>query len=399
MPKTLVVDDDERFLSELVERAKALADDGLGIITASCDRSALDIMTSGEPLDIALVSIDGGAVSGMGLFQKLNGVKLRIPRIAITAVQDLGCVRRAMNAGAADFLLKPICFDDLRQTVHRVFVETERRRDAWRTESALAALRREVDIAGDIQQRLLPKAFPARNGLDMFAQVTPAKEMGGDFYDFFDLPSGHVAIVVADVAGKGVPAAFVMAVIRTLVRSKAALLEHPARCLAAVNDALCQHEFSGMFVSVFYAVLDVETGILLYSNAGHLPPILARGDTGKGEYLRSDMGVVLGVQAGLEYLEDRVFLEPDDCLVCYTDGMTEAFDHARNQFSEDRLLACVEAERQKEAKSVTESLFASVMLFTGDTPQSDDITGLVIRRSLQNPLSETNLHAIQAFEG
>ena len=156
-----------------------------------------------------------------------------------------------MNQGAADFLTKPVEIADLLATVKKVYADYKMRRNAWKTESQLAAVRREMDLAGTIQKRILPRTFPNSGEMDIFAQTTPAQEMGGDFYDFFDMPGGKTALVVADVSGKGVAAAFYMAVVRTLFRAVAPAASGPATCLTDVNRLLIGHDIPGMFVTVF----------------------------------------------------------------------------------------------------------------------------------------------------
>jgi len=381
MPNTLIIDDDPEF--ENCIRAHFggnTGGDDNNFIFAHDSAEALSIMsTQTDDIDIVAVTIDSDDIGGLGIFQKLTDKSLRVPRIALTQTRDLSAIRKAMNQGAVDFLTKPVEIPDLLATLKKVYADCEHRRKAWKTESQLAAIRREMDLAGTIQKRILPNTFPNSGDVDVYAQTAPAQEMGGDFYDFFDMPGGKTALVVADVSGKGVPAAFYMAVVRTLFRAAAPMSAGPAECLNEVNRMLIGHDIPSMFVTVFYGVLDTKTWTLSYANAGHLPPYLVSAD-GNVKTIDSGGGVVLGFDHGVPYEEDSLILNKGDGLFIYTDGLTEAFDEDRNQFSEDRLIDCLLENRSLSAHALTTNVFAFVNNHTGEAPQSDDITSLAIRR-------------------
>ncbi len=380
MPRTLVIDSGAEIERMLGDCAGETAESGgHSFLFARSDAEALEIMTGERDLDIAVVSIDNPDIGGMGLFRRLSGEKLRIPRIALTSGHDLETIRRAMNDGAVDFLTRPVSLDDLRATINKAYKECEARRESWRTEAQLAAIRREIDIAGEIQKRILPTEFPQGQGFDVYAKMNPAKEMGGDFYDFFEITPDKLGLVIADVSGKGVPAAFFMAVARTLLRATAMTGVAPAVCLEQANVLLHKHNIPGMFVSVFYGILDTGTWEMIYANGGHPPPFMVC-ENGEAEPLGGGGGTVLGIQDGLSFAEDRVSLEPGCSVLFYTDGLTEAFDSGRNQFSEERLIKSISAKAGQSPRSITESLFADISDFTGDAEQSDDITSLVLKR-------------------
>lgn len=379
MPKTLLVDDNpalRQLCSETLNKRGGAEE----FLFACNDDEALEILTSTTDLDVAIVSIDRPGISGMELFHKLKGHKVRVPRIALFESDDLELIRKAMNKGAADFLTKPVTADDLIATVHKVHEQTEERRQAWRNEAELAALRKEVDIAGDIQRRIIPSSFPEHPELDMAASLEPAKEMSGDFYDVFSIDRDRLGIVMADVAGKGIPAAFFMAVARTLIRTIALSGAAPDACLDEANRVLCHHRIPAMFVSVVYLVLDMNSWQLEFSNGGHQHPLLVHGD-GKGvEPLEGGKSVVLGVAEELPYKRTTVTLQPGDALVLYTDGITEAFNREREQFSEQRMIEVLAADAHKDAAGMLNGLFTAVRRFVGEAGQSDDITTLVLKR-------------------
>ncbi len=288
MPKTIVIDDDpetKRMFLDALAGAKGAGDNEF--VFAVSEDEALGLLAARDDLDIAIVAIDSGKLNGMELFLRLDLDGARLPRIALTGKPDLEQLRRAWKEGASDFLVKPVEGAELLAALSRVYRECERRRKSWKNETDLAAIRREIEIAGEIQHHILPSRFPVTDGLDVFARTLPAKDMGGDFYDVFELADGKLGLVIADVTGKGIPAAFFMAVARTLIRATALHETKPGACLEQVNRLLCRHEVPGMFVSVFYGVLDAQTWALTFANGGHPPPLLVT-PVGGGEGRRRD---------------------------------------------------------------------------------------------------------------
>ncbi len=377
MPRTLFIDDDPYFGSLLGDASggTAAAED---FLFARSDEEALQLIAAGARIDIAAVAVDSGRVSGMRFFHALKDSPLRVPRIALLSTPDIEAIRRAMNEGAADFLVKPVRLEDLAATLARVFQECERRRAAWRNEAHLSALRREIEVACEIQRRILPSDSLSAEFLDIDARMKPASNMGGDFYDYFELAPDRAALVVADVSGKGIPAAFYMAVVRTLLRASAFLTDTPAECISQVNALLCDHNIPGMFVSVLYAILDTRTGRLHYANGGHMNPLIV-GAAGSLRCLDEGGGTVLGVEAGSSYEDASAILEQGETLFLYTDGLTEAFDAERRQYGEDRLAHCLRPGADGAAGLVAR-VFADVARHVEGAPQSDDITALAVRR-------------------
>ncbi len=244
-------------------------------------------------------------------------------------------------------------------------------------EQAQAQLEAELEVARALQLAILPATFPAKPGCDGAARMIPATTMGGDFYDFIELPDGRIGLVIADVAGKGVPAAFFMAVARTNLRELAAHYSEPGACLAQTNEVLCTQNPMDLFVTVFYAVFDPMTGLLRYANGGHNPPYVRRAQ-GSVEVLSGTGGLLLGVMPGVAYPDHTVQLLPGDRLVLYTDGVTEAFSPADETYGAGRLIAEVEAHGDGAAATLVERICRSVTVFAGSAPQSDDITLTVL---------------------
>ena len=244
----------------------------------------------------------------------------------------------------------------------------------------------ELKIARTIQQSFLPKHFPAaegKNPFEVYALLEPAKEVGGDFYDFFWVDPEHLYLAVGDVSDKGVPSALYMAVTKTLLKGLTRPGRDPAEILSRVNQELCRDNEATMFVTVFLGIMAIRTGIFTYSNAGHLPPILIRAGR-EPEWLPLPKGFVLGGLDHSTYQSKTVLLEPGDHLLLYTDGVTEAVNREGGLYSGRRLLETVQGPPEESMAQRLERLMASVRSFAGDTPQADDITLLGVTFKVSN---------------
>ena len=251
----------------------------------------------------------------------------------------------------------------------------------WRARVAEAREREriehELQVARRIQQASLPKEVPELEGWEITPYYQPAREVGGDFYDFFELQDGWVGVVVGDATGKGVPAALVMASTRSMLRALAQASNSPAEVLRRVNDALVTDIPTNMFVTCFYAILDPESATLSYANAGHDLPYLHR--NGNAEELRA-RGMPLGLMPGMGYEEKEITLEAGEATLFYSDGLVEAHDPEGEMFGFPRLSALV-AEHGEE-NSLEETLLEELYAFVGEGwEQEDDITLLTLRRS------------------
>lgn len=249
------------------------------------------------------------------------------------------------------------------------------------TTKAKERIESELKIARAIQMNFLPKRFPPfpeQTAFDLFAALEPAKEVGGDLYDFFMLDARHLFFSVGDVSDKGVPAALFMAVTKTLMKGIAEQGLTPADVLDRVNAELCQGNDAAMFVTVACGMLDITTGELVYSNAGHNPPVLLRAG-GAPEMLPVSPGLVLGVMEEATYATSTIRLTPGDRLLLYTDGVTEAMDAGQRLFSDERLLGEMAGLAAAEPRRMVERIMAAVHAHAGGTPQSDDITLLALQ--------------------
>lgn len=240
----------------------------------------------------------------------------------------------------------------------------------------------ELNIATQIQCNVLPhisESFPGRKEIDIYASMQPAKEVGGDFYDFFFIDENHFAIVIADVAGKGIPAALYMMVSKALI--KAACIEslsEPGEVLTSVNRRLCENEKIEMFVTVWLGILDLRTGMLTASNAGHEYPVIGRSGQSV-ELLRDKHGFVLGGMDGIRETSYSIQLQPQDVIFVYTDGVVEAMDHGGNQFGTDRLLDVLNSEEGNDPIQKVRQVISAIDAFVEGEEQFDDTTMLCIR--------------------
>lgn len=239
-------------------------------------------------------------------------------------------------------------------------------------------LEQELDVARSIQASFIPPGSPAVPGCSVASYWRAARQVGGDFYDFYDLGRNHWGILVADVADKGVPAALFMALCRTVLRTIAFQRDNPARTLERANQIIWNDTTSDLFVTVFYAVWNPDDETLTYANAGHNPPVLLR--AGRPPIMLSGAGMALGVLDKIEVEARKIHLHSTDVLLCYTDGVTEAINEDRDEFGVERLMVGAGAANDRGAEDIINEITAAIREFSGDTPQSDDITLVVIKR-------------------
>ena len=238
----------------------------------------------------------------------------------------------------------------------------------------------ELTLASDIQAHMLPcifPAFPDYDEFDIYATMTPAKEVGGDFYDFFMTDENHLAFVMADVSGKGVPAALFMVIAKTLIKNYAQMGQEPGQVFTTVNRLLCDGNDAGLFVTAWIGILDLESGLLKYANAGHNPPLIKKAG-GQFEYLRSRPGFVLAGMDTTRYRQSEMVLNPGDRIFLYTDGVTEATDSSQQLYGEDRLESLLNRCQADTAEEMLADLKNDIDSFVCEAPQFDDITMLML---------------------
>ena len=324
-------------------------------------------------------------MDGITLLTKIN--EMRNPAlkcIMVSAYGDMGNIRSAMNNGAFDFATKPIDLDDLSRTIEKAIEEIEFVRKSQQEHTQLVSIKSDLAVAGEIQQAILPQKFPPieemADMVDLFATMTPAKEVGGDFFDFFKIDEKRLGFVIADVSGKGVPASIFMAVSRTLLRATGMRGIDTNECLNYVNNMLCHESIDSMFVTVFYGIYNTETGLVEYTNAGHNPPYVVRAD-GTVDALPMSENIVAGMFDDFTFTQSTLQLDKGDMLVLFTDGVTEAFNTSGEMFDEKGLETTLENKGAgKSSHDICQEILKDVNDFSGKEPQSDDITLMAMRR-------------------
>ena len=343
---------------------------------------ALNLIQNDSNINLILTDINMPVMDGLTLLSKVNELNNKLLRsVIVSAYGDMENIRTAMNRGAYDFITKPIDLKDLEITIEKSLKEIEEYRLAVAAQHKLINLQQELDIAKVIQTSILPKTFPPfpdRKEFDIYAKMIPAKEVGGDLYDFFLIDKYRLGVVIGDVSGKGIAAALLMAVCKTLLKAIARKGMPADVVLSEANKMLVDESPSNMFVTVFYGVLDTRNGAFEYCNGGHNSPYLVS-DEGRIKQLDDIGGLVLGAIKDTEYESNILMLKPDESLFLYTDGITEAFNKNEEEFQEERLISSLQNKNKSGANELVQGIFESVQTFTDGIEQSDDITCLAIK--------------------
>jgi phosphoserine phosphatase RsbU/P len=384
MPEKMLVVDDEPDLESLIRQRfrKKIRDGEYDFVFAYNGLEALAKLLEHKDIGVILSDINMPEMDGLTLLAKLNELKNPALRtVIVSAYGDMDNIRTAMNRGAYDFVTKPVDFVDLERTIEKTINELELIRVAAKEHDKLLAIQYDLDTARNIQSAILPKKFPPfpdNKEFEIFAAMEPAKEVGGDLYDFFLLDDDRLGFVIGDVSGKGVPAAIFMAVSRTLIRATALKGIAPDECLTYVNSLLCQESVASMFVTVFYGILNFKTGELSYANGGHNPPYVLS-NNGELNEVELTGGLALGVMEAFQFKSKKIQLKPGDTIFTFTDGVTEAMDTEFELYSEDRLEKFLKEKYQLGTTDLVKESFVDVHNYAKDAQQSDDITVLAVK--------------------
>ncbi len=381
--KLLLVDDNEDNRYTLTQRLKRLG--YTNVATAVDGREALLRLREGA-YDLVLLDVMMPEMNGYEVLEQMKADEcLRdLPVIMISALDQVDSVIRCIELGAEDYLPKPFNPTLLRARVSAC-LEKKRLRDEVR--ASLKRLEQELDAARRLQLGMLPGEFPEWSRdtpVRVHALMEPAREVGGDLYDFFFTAQGVFCFLVADVSGKGAPAAMFMARTRSLVRIAIELFQHlgaqtsPQDIAEAVNRELCQDNRERMFVTMFLGFLDTGTGALAYINAGHPLPYLLRA-AGDIERVEGKPLAPLGVRGSTAYEGRSVTLERGDAVFVCTDGVAEAMNSSDELFGDSRLVADLRAVRLAAPGTMVQSVKEHIDQFTGAAPKADDVTMLALR--------------------
>ena len=376
--RILVVDDEPDLEPLMLQRMRRDIRAGrYKFVFAHNGVEALEKLRQDDDIDMVLSDINMPQMDGLTLLEQIPKVDPNIRSVIISAYGDMKNIRTAMNRGAFDFVTKPVDFEDLRVTIDRTLRHMLEWREALLSRDKLVALQNELDVARGMQQSILPTQFPKDPSYAVYGKMQPARNVGGDFFDVMYLSDGRVGLAVADVSDKGVPAALFMMSSRTLLKGAAIGVALPGEALREVNDLLVEDNEGGMFVTVLYAVYDPSSRELTYASGGHDSPLVVHAD-GTSTLLPLTDGIALGVVSDIEYRQNTVTLSPGDTVVFYTDGVTEAMNGEEEQFGLDPLSEFFRTNPPRDPEETTAAIFEAVNAFAGETPQSDDITCLVL---------------------
>lgn len=377
--KILVVDDEPDLRPLFLQHMRRLIrSKTYDFVFAHDGFEALDKLRTEEGIDMVLSDINMPKMDGLTLLERIPEVSSEIRAVIVSAYGDMENIRVAMNRGAFDFITKPIDFKDLKITVKRTLDHIEEWRKALEAREKLLLLQNELTVASMIQQSILPERFVTDGSYKLFGAMRPASNIGGDFFDVINLPNGKVGLVIADVSGKGVPAALFMMLSRTVLRSVTGNIEEPGEVLTVVNDQLHEDNESCMFVTMLYIVYDPYKNELVYSSGGHDPPLLVHSD-GSSVQLDLTDGMALGIVPDLKYQQSSCTLNRGDSVVLYTDGVTEAINTDEEQLGIERVREAFNSKPPMSAKQSCNLVVELVEDFARGMPQFDDTTCLVLQ--------------------
>jgi sigma-B regulation protein RsbU (phosphoserine phosphatase) len=372
-PRVLLADDQRDVLEALQLLLKR---DSFEVETANTPNAIRRALASRQfdllVMDLNYATDTTSGQEGLELLTEIRNLDDTLPVVAMTAWGNVELAVEAMRRGVGDFVLKPWDNSHMLSVIRSQIAQGQSRRLTSESEEAL---RNEVTEAREVQRRLMPRDFPSLDGYEFSAASRPARILGGDYYDVFYRGGETIGLCIADVSGKGLPAALLMANLQATVQSAAAEGQQPSQFAGRVNSAVRRNVSFGRFVTCFYCLLDTSAHRLLYVNAGHNAPILIRKS---GQVLRLEAGgPVLGVLDNVEYQQGTVPLEAGDRLLLFTDGLSEAANGVDEEFGEHRIIARLKGASALSAEEIRDVLFNAVDEFSGRNLQ-DDATMMIV---------------------
>ena len=380
VPARVLVVDDEPDIETLIRRRFRRSNGDFEFLFARNGKEALSMLAEDPRVDLVVTDINMPVMDGLALHGRLAAMDDRILKaVILSAYGDMHNIRTAMNRGAFDFLMKPLDFEDFETTLRRTHDAVRAAREAVAARSELSAIQQELEIAARIQAAILPREFcPARADVQIYAEMTPARVVGGDFYDFFFIDPEHLGFLIGDVSGKGIPAALFMAVSRTLLQAVGLQGTPPHECLRYANQVLGARGEPGVYVTVFYGILNTATGELEYCLGGHNPPYRLS-TTGEIKSIWEPGGVVVGLLPDSDYETGRIQLAPGEAVFLFTDGVTEAMSTGEKFFGERRLKEVLAGAAGVQPKELVGRVLKAVTEHTTGAEQSDDITAMCVK--------------------
>ena len=376
----LVVDDEPQVEALITQRFRRRVRDGsLSFLFAGDGEEALDILLSNPHIDLVLTDINMPRMDGLSLLDHLDQIDPLLVSVVVSAYGDMDNIRTAMNRGAFDFVTKPINFEDLSLTIDKSLAQGVILRDAAQEHDQLEALRRELATASRFQEAFSPVDLTGNGTIDVAGATERARQVGGDFYDYFPLNDGRIAVLVAEVSGRGVPAALGAAVCRSALRTSLLSGRSIESCVQDLNSLLSGHATS-LSSTLFLAAVEPATGSVDCINAAQKLPYIVRAN-GAVEPLDCPFGPQIGSREDAEFEVVSFTLEPGESLFLYTDGVTSAFNRERRQFSIQRLEDELTDKAVPSAEALVNRVMGAVKAFADGADYEDDLTALVVRRT------------------
>jgi sigma-B regulation protein RsbU (phosphoserine phosphatase) len=378
IPLKILSVDDEPDLSLLIKQMfrKEIKNGEFEFYFASNGAEALEVLASKKDINIVLADINMPVMNGLTLLKHIreqNNPLIRV--IMVSAYGDMKNIRIAMNNGAFDFVTKPIDFSDLKATVIKAGEEINYLQRKIEQSKRLESLEADIEAGALIQAALLPKIKGRPDccpNVNIFTHYDPAKEVSGDFYDVFPLDNHKLGFLIADVSGKGIPAAAFMLICHTAIRVYSREDLSPAGILQKTNDFVNIDNRESMFVTAFFALLNTKTGELSYAFAGHNKPYIITGK--EVRQVDGNQNIALGIVENFDYRQESVMLNDGDKLFLFTDGITEPVNENGEEFGEERLTEIIKRNIESNVIDTGEKIIRSIEDFTHGLPQFDDIT-------------------------
>ena len=383
--KILVVDDevDLELLVRQNFRRKIRANE-MQFVFAHNGREALAQLREDKDIDMVMSDINMPEMDGLTLLNEVIKKYPLVRSVIVSAYGDMKNLRTAMNNGAFDFVTKPIDFEDLEKTLDKTLAEVKNVKESQSIRDQLVSVKKELDIGREIQTSFLPTTIPQPTGWDFAAHFQPAKEVAGDFYDIFEINEGkQVCFFLGDVCGKGVGSALFMTLCRSLLHAYALInQDKPDIAYQTVqmthNYITTCHDEANMFATLFFGILEVETGKVTFVNCGHNSPVIYSSNGDMQELLPS--GPVLGMFPSNDFKEATATIPKDAVLFIYTDGATDCINETQEVFGEEKVVEVVKELRSKSSKEILDSLLSEIASYSNGVDQYDDITLMTIKQ-------------------
>lgn len=376
--KILIVDsnEDSKFLYESQLKGKydlEFAFDG---------ESALEKFKSDSEIELVITEIGLRKMDGISLIKEISSIATFQKIIVISFYGDIQNIRYAMNAGAYDFIIKPIDFDDLIKTLDRTIIVINENKQNIKNGQRLNLISEELNSTAKLQRSILPGNYFSKGNIDIYANTVPANEVGGDFYDFFEIDDDKVGIVMADVSGKNVSASIFMTMSKTLIKSFSKYFHDPVDCIKKVNDSLCLDNKMSMFVTAIYGIFSFKENSFVYVNAGHLAPRVIVKNIDIPLIAKSTTDIALGVVQDFPFSVNKFSFKDETFMLLYTDGVVEAINSKNEEYDYERLDDFLTKNKFNSAEKMFNGILDDIKNFVNGAKQFDDITMLCLHVSL-----------------